>query len=70
MNQLSPNSKERMQAVQSSLNEMGVYDIKFYIRATNETPESHVLADVLHVMESCVSGDMEKLPPIGDTRTK
>jgi lysophospholipase L1-like esterase len=60
-------AKERLQDLQTALNQRGVQDVKFFFVGTNDIPTSHVAADVEAALQSYISGRVQEMGPLGDS---
>lgn len=60
-------ARERLQGLQTALNERGVRDVKFCFAKDKSVPMSHVREDVADVLQAYLDGKYHPLPPAGDT---
>jgi hypothetical protein len=60
-------ANERLQGLQTALDESGVQDVKFFFSCSSDTPASHVVADAEHVLRAYLDGNVRDLPILGDS---
>ena len=60
-------AKERLQALQASLSERGVVDVKFFFDATHRKSLTSVVSEVVEVLGAVVENRFSELAPFKDT---
>jgi hypothetical protein len=60
------NAKERLLAVQATLEERGAKDVKFYFGNTAERPLSQVATEVADAIQALLNNNVRPLEPFGD----
>lgn len=60
------NAKDRLQALEATLRERGVVDVKFFFDHTKK-PLTGVVAEVVEMLEAYVDNRFDKAAPFGDS---
>jgi len=68
--QLRPDLRARIDALQEKINSSGIVDIKFTLSPDFSGDPNKLAEDMCHLLEAHFEGRMKPLPPIGDSHCR